>query len=107
MKKPAKLHKKAIEINPYPDGGFRLTIKASKATLFTFAYHSPYWLAKCEMENMIYTHNESNKSTYKSIRIGRWRWVDSDTRKRAGNRIDKIKERDFSYKDEEQIKCVK
>ena len=82
MKKPAKLLKKSISVKSYQGGGFRLIIGVGKSTLFSFSHHSPYWHCKCEMENMLNQHDKLNKSTYKSIQIGRWRWVASDTRKR-------------------------
>jgi len=91
MKKPAKFYKKAMEIKPCPEGGFRLIIMAANAALFTFANHSPYWFAKRKMEGMFYEKDEFNKSTYKSILIGRWRWVDSETRKRVGRKYDRKK----------------
>ena len=97
MVKPPSLSKKSIETLPYKDGGFRLIISSANATLFTFAHHSPYWHCRVEMANMIADEELFNKSTYKSIKIGRWRWVDSISRKRVGNRIDKVKKREFDY----------
>jgi len=95
--KPANLSKKSIEILPYKDGGFRLIINAAGAIFLNFSRHSPYWHCRVEMANMIADKELFNKSTYKSIQIGRWRWVDSVTRKRVGNRIDKVKKREFNY----------
>lgn len=82
MKKPSSIHKKSTKITPHQFGGFGLVIKAVKGTLLTYTSHSPYWFAKCELEKMLKEHDDLLKSNYKSLQIGRWRWVESDTRKR-------------------------
>jgi L-alanine-DL-glutamate epimerase-like enolase superfamily enzyme len=86
MTKPSGLHKKSITINPYNEGGYQLIIEAAVATLYAFAHHSPYWVAKREMEKMIAKEDAFRKSNYMSIRIGGGNWVESDTKKRLGRK---------------------
>lgn len=95
--KPPSLSKKSIEIIPHKDGGFELIIRAANTILFGFSDHSAYWHCRVKMTSMIADEELFNKSTYKSIKIGRWRWVDSLTRKREWSRIDKVKKREFNY----------